>query len=254
MSKVFSFNAKKFLAFSFFLILFVATEFLLIRLVFSSTEKQDSTQNPSPETSKYNEYPTVIIDAGHGGEDGGTIGINGAFEKDINLDIALKLEEMLRSAGVKTRLTRETDTLLYDRNSNYQGHKKSQDMAARLSIAEGYEDAIFVSIHMNSFSQSKYKGLQVYYSENSPLSSNLAQTVQSHVATTLQPTNTRKIKPSENNIYLLDKIKHPAILIECGFLSNAEECELLSDKQYQNKLCIVLYSAIIDYFDNYVEN
>ncbi len=249
MSKVFSFNTKKIIAFSFFFILFVSTAFFLIRLGLSHDTEQTKAQDTSSEASKYQNHPTVIIDAGHGGEDGGAIGVNGTLEKDINLAIALELEEMLRAAGIKTRLTRDTDTLLYDRNSDYHGHKKSQDMAARLAIAEEYERAVFISIHMNSFPQSKYKGLQVYYSPNSPLSAELAQMVQDIVATNLQPTNTRKIKQSDSNIYLLDKIQHPAILVECGFLSNPEECALLGDKQYRSKLCLVIYSAIVDYFD-----
>lgn len=194
-------------------------------------------------------YPTVIIDAGHGGEDGGAVGVNGILEKDLNLSIALALYEMLCSRGIPARLTRTDDTLLYDRDTNYQGHKKALDMVARLAISEEYESAIFVSIHMNSFTQSKYSGLQVYYSENDARSHALAELIQSLAVTNLQPENNRKTKPSDGNIYLLDKISHPAVLVECGFLSNNEECTLLCTSEYQNRLVLTLFSSILKYFE-----
>ena len=162
----------------------------------------------------------------------------------------MELEEILRSQGVKTRLTRDTDILLYDRNSDYQGHKKIQDAEARIAIAEEYENAVFVSIHMNSFSQSKYSGLQVYYSENSQGSLLLAQMVQTLVVQSLQPNNTRKIKPCGDNIYIMQRVTHPAILIECGFLSNADECADLNSKEYRSRLCMVIYTAIAQYLQN----
>ncbi len=202
-------------------------------------------QTLQPETTEDNR-PTVIIDAGHGGEDGGTSGKDGTREKDINLAIALELEQILRSNGYKTRLTRSEDILLYDRNSDYHGHKKQQDMAARLAICNEYDNAIFISIHMNWFSQSKYSGLQVYYSENNVQSAQLASSIQTLCATHLQPDNTRKIKPSGGNIYLLEKINHPAVLVECGFLSNTEDCANLNDKEYRTRLCTVIYYAVCE--------
>lgn len=205
---------------------------------------------PRRDTDRATPLPTVIIDAGHGGEDGGAIGYDGSLEKDLNLSIALHLEQLLRAAGFDTRLTRATDTLLYDRESDYHGHKKSQDMAARLGIAEEYSSAVFVSIHMNSFPQSKYRGLQVYYSQNSPLSHKLALCVQEGVSRNLQPDNTRKIKPSGSDIFLLDKIRHPCILIECGFISNPEECALLSQEEYRQRLCMALCSAIASFIES----
>lgn len=195
------------------------------------------------------QLPVVIIDAGHGGEDSGALGSGGVYEKDLNLAIATELEQMLHAAGVRTRLTRDTDILLYDRSSDYLGHKKQQDMAARLAIAQEYEDAIFISIHMNHFSQSKYRGLQVYYSPNSPLSEQLASNIQSAVAANLQPDNRRKIKRSESGIYLLERIAHPCVLIECGFLSNPEECALLATQEYRSRLCMTLCASVLSYID-----
>ena len=229
--------------------LFLISIFSLFRLR-ESHLKNDVTAVPEATEPKFKFAPVVIIDAGHGGEDGGAVGINGVYEKDLNLSIASELEEMLSSAGIKTRLTRDTDILLYDKSSDYHGHKKSQDAAARIAIANEYEDAIFISIHMNSFPQSKYSGLQVYYSENSPLSATLAQQVQSAVAKNLQPENTRSIKPCGGNIFILEKIEHPTILIECGFLTNPQECEALSTAEYRSRLCTVIFFALTEYLEN----
>ena len=196
-------------------------------------------------------YTTVIIDAGHGGEDGGATSAAGLVEKDVNLEISQMLCDMLRTNGINVIMTREDDRLLYDRNTNYQGRKKKLDLAARLAIADSTTDAIFVSIHMNSFSQEKYSGLQVYFSENSPLSQNLAENIQELVKNNLQPNNTRTIKPSGGNIFLLDKIQHPAVLVECGFLSNSEECELLCTPEYRKRLSMVIFCSVASYLENF---
>ena len=198
------------------------------------------------------EKRTVIIDAGHGGEDCGAVGVNGSFEKDINFAVSNMLSDMLKMAGFDVILTRTEDKLLYTEEQNIKGKRKIYDLKNRLAIAEANPDAIFISIHMNSFSQSKYKGLQVYYSVSSPLSATLAQCVQSTVAKSLQPQNTRKIKPSSGDIFVLDNVGHPAILIECGFLTNPEECELLCTEEYRSRLCATLYFALTEYLENAV--
>ena len=131
---------------------------------------------------------TVVIDAGHGGEDGGCEG-NGLIEKDLNLDISLRLASLLREAGVNVILTRETDVLLYDKNSDYEGKKKVQDVRRRLKIASEQENAVLVSIHMNYFAETQYSGLQVWYSKNDSKSRILANLIQTEVKTTLQPNN-----------------------------------------------------------------
>ena len=194
--------------------------------------------------------PVIIIDAGHGGEDGGASGEGNVLEKDINLKIALALDEMLRSVGYETVMTRTDDRLLYDRNVDYKGRKKQLDLAARLAIAQGYEQAIFVSIHMNAFPQSQYRGLQVYYSENHPDSVQLAQQIQADSRSFLMPDNHRKIKSSNGTSYLLDHITHPSVLVECGFLSNPEEGRLLATEEYQRKLATILFGAISDFYEN----
>ncbi len=189
---------------------------------------------------------TVVLDAGHGGEDGGAEGY-GVIEKHINLDLALKIAELLRARGINVVLTRDTDILLYDRNEDYEGRKKVLDLRKRLEITEQTENAVFVSIHMNYFAEEKYSGLQVYYSKNDPSSRILAELIQSMTKNELQPTNKRVIKEATSKIFLLDKLKCPAVLVECGFLSNKAEALSLSDENYREKLADVIFSAILDY-------
>jgi N-acetylmuramoyl-L-alanine amidase len=195
--------------------------------------------------------PTIILDAGHGGEDGGTIGTNGNLEKDLNLKIVLDLYEILKCSNFPVILTRSEDILLYDTNIDYHGRKKALDLAKRLEIAQEHENSIFISIHQNSFSDSKYSGLQVYYSINDPSSSDLAERIQLFNKQALQPKNERKTKAAGKNIFLLDRINTTAVLVECGFLSNQKECEMLSNEDYQKKLATVMYAAILDYLENY---
>ena len=203
-------------------------------------------------TSISSDLPIVIIDAGHGGEDGGAIGTNGIYEKDINLNIANQLDTMLRAAGVPTVMTRSKDHLLYDPNSDYEGRKKVLDMQARLNICKQYEHAIFVSIHQNTFGQERYHGLQVYYSANNEQSKPLAQAIQSLSATSICPGNNRKIKNAGTDIFLLDRNDHPAVLVECGFLSNPEECEKLSDESYQKQVATTICVSILNFFEQSV--
>ncbi len=189
----------------------------------------------------------VIIDAGHGGEDGGASGANRVLEKDLNLDIALTISDMLKANGIEVILTRESDILLYDRNIDYRGRKKMLDLKARLKIANDNPGAIFISIHMNSFPQKQYSGLQVYYSTNAPASEELACMIQERVRGALQPGNTRRATAAGSNIYLLDKAQNTAVMVECGFLSNAAECELLSDPEYRQRLSLTIFAAISEY-------
>lgn len=195
------------------------------------------------DAEKPSRYPTVVIDAGHGGEDGGASG-GGIVEKDLNLKIALDLADMLRGAGFEVLLTREDDRLLYDPMSDYKGRKKQLDLAERLRIGESVENALFVSIHMNSFPDSKYRGLQVYFSQNDPASEQLAQSIQSTVCELLQKDNERQVKKATSRIFILNQIKKPAVLVECAFLSNPDECALISDEEYRKKLTFCIFSGI----------
>lgn len=190
---------------------------------------------------------TVIIDPGHGGEDGGAVGVNGVLEKDLNLSIAKIICDTLRADGVNAVMTREDDTLLYDKNSDYHGKKKIQDLATRRKIAEKYENVLFISIHMNAFPEGKYSGLQVYYSKNDASSQTLAESIQNTVKEKLTPSNNRSPKAAGDNIYLLDRLSCPAILVECGFLSNPDECQRLSDGNYQKQLSLCISASVMEY-------
>ena len=187
----------------------------------------------------------VVIDAGHGGEDGGA-SFEGVYEKELNLAVALALDEIFRTAGIKTVMTRSEDILLYDKSSDYHGHKKVQDLATRRRIAEEYENAIFISIHMNSFPEEKYSGLQVYYSKNDPLSRTVAEGIQASSKLFLSPDNSRRAKAADSSIYLLDRLKCPAVMIECGFLSNTRDRALLCDTEYRKALALCIASSVIE--------
>ena len=193
---------------------------------------------------------TVVLDAGHGGEDGGASSADGILEKDLNLSLVKTIGSYLEQHGVSVVYTRTEDVLLYDRNVDFKGRKKILDLAARLKIARENENAVFVSIHMNAFPQKQYHGLQVYYSAHHPLSQTLALSVQNKVRETLDPENTRKIKKADSSIYLLDRNEKPAILIECGFLSNDAEAKRLADESYQKQLSLVIALSILNTMDN----
>ena len=192
---------------------------------------------------------TIILDAGHGGEDGGCQG-NGLSEKNLNLDITLKIASLLREQGVKVVLTRDTDVLLYDVNSDYQGKKKAQDVRNRLKIAQIQENPVLVSIHMNYFAQTQYSGLQVWYSKNDARSRILANLIQTNNKNILQPSNKRSIKEANSSIFLLNNATFPAVLIECGFLSNIDEARALGDSEYRQKLANVIFNSIMTYISN----
>lgn len=181
-------------------------------------------------------YSTVIIDAGHGGEDGGTSSASGLVEKDVNLEIAKLIAKELEKQGINVILTRSDDRLLYDPNSDYQGRKKKLDLAARLEIMKNTEDAIFISIHMNAFTDRSCSGLQVWHSKNFPESYELAKIIQNNARLRLDTTNKRVVKAATSAIHLLENATCPAVLIECGFLSNPNEAALFEGAEYRGKV------------------
>ncbi len=191
----------------------------------------------------------VLLDPGHGGEDCGAVGVNGILEKDINLMISDSLVQMLRFAGYDASATRTEDILLYDKNVDHMGRKKILDLAARRDMAKKIDPDIFVGIHMNAFPQAKYSGLTVYYSKNNERSLRAAESVRSDVISSLQPENTREMKAAGSNIFLLDRLSCPAILIECGFLSNEEECARLSAQGYRQELSFVIFSSLATFLE-----
>ena len=239
---------KNSFAFKFFIFTVVFTLILLIIMHFFPSQKQknDSPASAIPEPK----YTTVILDAGHGGEDGGTQTPSGTLEKNLNLKISELIKKELENKGIKVVMTRTEDKLLYDTSVNYKGQKKKLDAAARIKISEDNPNSIFVSIHMNSYVDPKYSGLQVWYSTQNADSQPLAQTIQERNNSIFQKNNKRQIKPVGDNIYLLNQIKSPAVLIECGFLSNPLEAERLCDSGYQ----IALSKSIAESISEYIKN
>ena len=193
------------------------------------------------------QVPIIILDAGHGGEDPGAIGCDGVYEKDLNLSICELIRGELIARGYTVVMTREEDRLLYTEAENIKGLRKISDLKNRVKIFNSYESAISISIHMNTFSASQYRGTQIYYS-NIDEADRLAAAIRDSVRVELQPDNKRPLKHSEG-IYLLENSKIPTVLVECGFLSNPEECEKLSKKEYQKRLSFSIVCGIIKYIE-----
>lgn len=190
----------------------------------------------------------IVLDAGHGGFDGGAQGIDGTLEKDLNYSIVCKIAEFLRLGGFDVMLTRKGDESLETNPDDTIGKRKVSDMKNRLQMINSYTDSVFVSIHQNKFSTSNVNGAQVFYSPNNDNSQILAEKIQSSLTRQLQTSNKRSIKRADKTIYLLNKAKNPAVLVECGFLSNKKELELLKTEEYQCKLAFTIYCGILDYF------
>lgn len=190
---------------------------------------------------------TVIVDAGHGGFDGGAVADDGTPEKDINLSISLKLASMLRFHGYNVILTRNTDRGTEIDSSQPIANRKKSDMGERLKIINENPDAVFVSIHLNKFTSSSAVGAQVFYSPNNPLSHELGFSLQKTVKALLQPENERTIKKGTKSTYLLYKAQIPAVIVECGFLSNKKELALLKSDEYGSKMAFAILCGILNY-------
>lgn len=189
----------------------------------------------------------IIIDAGHGGFDGGAVASDGTIEKDLNLAIALRLDALLRASGFKTVLVRSTDKAT---NNPGDGEKaKVSDIKNRLKLMDKYPNGIFVSIHMNKYSTTQPYGAQVFYSGFEG-SQDLATLLQASVATHVQTDNKRVIKPTTKDIYLLSHATVPSVIVECGFLSNPDDLKNLKDSNYQLRIAISLSYGIIEYMES----
>ena len=194
---------------------------------------------------------TVIVDAGHGGDDGGAIGIDGTVEKDINLDIALKLEKILKFYGFNVIMTRTQDVMTCDDGIDSLRKRKISDIHNRFELMRKNPDAIFISVHQNKFEDSSQHGTQVFYSGNDERSKELAEAIQTSVTLTLQRKNDRVVKKSGSGIYLLYHAKIPAVLVECGFISNSDELKKLKDESYRMKLAILIADGLLKYLSNH---
>ena len=188
---------------------------------------------------------TVVIDAGHGGEDGGAVSPAGTVESGVNLSIALRLNAILGLYGVNSVLLRTEDVSLHDPGAKTLHEKKASDLRNRAELVESIPDALLVSIHQNTYAgSSRYHGAQVFYTDPER-SLPLAQHTQEILRQALDPENTRQASKLQRAVYLMDHIPCPAILVECGFLSNPEEDALLRTSGYQTKLAAALACALL---------
>lgn len=197
------------------------TLLLLVGMIIASRKLSQLVTSDNVETRK----DIVVIDAGHGGEDPGKVGVNGALEKDINLQIAKKVKQYLEKNGIQVVMTREEDTA---------EESKRGDMENRVDLINEVKPVITVSIHQNSYSDTGIKGAQVFYYTNSDVSKEAATMMQEELRT-VDSENTRQIK-SNDTFYMLKKTEVPTIIVECGFLSNKEEAEKLVTEEYQQQM------------------
>lgn len=184
---------------------------------------------------------TVVIDAGHGGVDGGATSCTGVLESQFNLEIATKLNDLMHLLGIQTHMIRETDCSVYTQGETI-SQKKISDLRERVRIVNSIEDCVLISIHQNHFSDSKYSGAQVFYPATTG-SRELSAKLQENLKSSLNPNSNRQIKKADG-IYLMQHIDCPGALIECGFLSNPQEEYLLRSEAYQQKLCSVIACTV----------
>ena len=194
------------------------------------------------------ENKTIILDAGHGFPDEGAVAKDGTSEEKINLEIVLKLQELLKLSGVDVILTREDENGIYDTEEESIRNKKVSDMKNRVKIGNTSNADIFVSIHLNKFENEKYKGYQTFYNKKNEKSERLAKLIQENLKQTMKDKNKRE-SLSIKNKYLMDNLKIPAVIIECGFLSNKEDLENLKQEEYQKKIAWGIYLGIMEFFE-----
>ncbi len=190
-------------------------------------------------------YQTIVIDAGHGGEDGGAVSCTGVPESRINLEIALRLRDLCHLLGYNTCMIRTEDISVYT-EGNTLAAKKASDLRQRVRIVNSTNRGVLISIHQNTFSDNRYDGAQVFYAPTEG-SKELADLLQTNLIMSLNQNSHRNSKPA-NNVFLMQHIERTGVLIECGFLSNPEEEARLRDGTYQKKICCVIVSSLSQYF------
>lgn len=195
----------------------------------------------------------VIVDAGHGGEDGGAVGINGSVESHINLQIAMMLEELLVFYGTDVLLLRDSDISLHDEGVETVKARKTSDLQNRVAMVNQYDNGLLLSIHQNFYIEEQYFGAQVFYAGRSSedsmgleeeIAKDYAESLQKAFQEQLNPENHREAKLVDSSLYLMNHVQLPAVLIECGFLSNGVEAELLAKETYQLKIACIIAGSI----------
>ena len=191
--------------------------------------------------------PVLLIDAGHGGFDGGAQGADGTVEKNVNLEISQRINRIASLCGFQTVMVRDSDRSVEEEGITGLRNRKVSDLHQRLKLTEQYPQAIFLSIHQNHFPDETQWGTQVFYGPNHPQSRILAQQIQKNVIECLQPENRRAIKEAQDNLFLLTQTTVPAVMVECGFLSNQEECKQLCQPDYQQQLSFLIVRSVLEF-------
>lgn len=192
-----------------------------------------------------NSRSTLVLDAGHGGIDGGAISDSGLKESDINLQIALKTEALVRFLGIDTVMTRETDT----DNSDNKAYSEHDNLVQRVKLANSTENAVLISIHQNEFPSAVVSGAEVMYSDNDD-SKALGLITQDNLVALLDSSNRRVARPAPKELLLTSSVECPTILVECGFMSNPQEVQKLASNDYQLKLAAILAGSYIQFLNN----
>lgn len=191
-------------------------------------------------------YHKVIIDAGHGGVDGGAVSCTGVYESQINLEIARKLNDLMHLLGIRTVMIRDTDRSVYTEGETIAA-KKVSDIRERIRIVNTTPNAILLSIHQNNFHDARYSGAQVFHNSHAS-SEDLAKELQEAFRQNLDPSNKRQVKKT-SGVYLMEHIQCTGILVECGFLSNHREEAMLRDSDYQNKISCIIAATVSQYLN-----
>lgn len=211
---------------------------LVFTLIAGSSTQWGLNQSTDGKEIKY------IIDAGHGIPDGGAVADDGTTEQQLNLAIADKLRIALKTKGTECLMTREDENSIFTEGQSIH-EKKVSDIKNRVKLAQKFSQIPLISIHMNSYPDEDVRGLQVFYKAGDDTSKNMAADLQKAINERLQPQNPKTIKEISSNVYLFSHIENPSVLIECGFLSNAEELNDLKSSEYQTKLANVIADCLI---------
>lgn len=215
--------------------------FLVLAGILSVVILADRTVTALAQTELGTAGRTIIIDAGHGGIDGGATSCTGVLESQLNLEIALRLDDLMRLLGHRTLMIRTTDKSVYTSGATIAAQKVS-DLKERVRMVNETENAVLISIHQNIFSDSKYAGAQVFYA-NDEDSRKIAGQLQENLIRILNTGSNRTCKKADG-VYLMEHIQNPGILVECGFLSNVAEEASLRSADYQQKLCSVIAATV----------
>lgn len=216
---------------------------VLLGFMFHNALKQETVSVNLPIKGR-----TVVIDPGHGGLDGGAVSKSGIVEKEINLKIAIYLKKLFESDGAKVIMTRVDDISLHTDEKATVKNKKRQDLLKRREIANNSGADMMISLHLNKFEQSKYKGAQVFYESNFPDSKKLAVSIQKSLKQNLDKNNTRMEMPIDSSKLQFKELSVPSVIVECGFLSNPDEALLLSTEEYQRKIALSIYLGVLEFY------